>query len=66
VGCGIQTIGRPIAVIVSLLVLLVGPTLVTAVSAALGSRELAHYPSEVLDYAVQVFRSALSGCANSG
>ncbi|HEY4226343.1 MAG TPA: hypothetical protein VGM70_11060 [Pseudolysinimonas sp.] len=59
VWCGIQTVGRVIAVIVSLLVLLVGPTLVTAVSAALGSRVLAHYPSEMLDYAVQVFRSAL-------
>jgi hypothetical protein len=57
--CGIQTVGRVIAAILSLLLLWVGPTVLTAVSAALGSRILAHYPSEMLDYAVQVFRSAI-------
>jgi len=57
--CGIQTVGRVIAAIVSLLLLWVGPTIITAVSAALGSRVLARYPGEMLDYAVQVFRSAL-------
>jgi hypothetical protein len=57
--CGIRTVGRVIAAIVSLVLLWVGPTVITAVSAALGSRVLAHYPREMLDYAVQVFRSAL-------
>lgn len=57
--CGIQTVGRVIAAIVSLLLLWVGPTVLTAVSAAIGSRVLAHYPREMLDYGVGVFRSAL-------
>ena len=57
--CGINTVGRVIASIASLLLLWVGPTLVTAVSAAIGSRVLAQYPAEMLDYGVQVFRSAL-------
>jgi len=57
--CGIWTVGRVIAAIVSLLLLWVGPTVLTAVSAAIGSRVLAHYPREMLDYGVGVFRSAL-------
>jgi hypothetical protein len=57
--CGIATVGRVIAAIVSLALLRIGPTLVTAVSAAVGSRVLARYPSEMLDYGAQVFRSAL-------
>ena len=62
--CGITTagrvaIGRLIAAVASLLLLWVGPTLVTAVSAAVGSRVLAHYPGEMVEYGVQVFRSAL-------
>ena len=57
--CGITTIGRVIAVIAGLTLLWIGPSLVTAVSAALGSRVLARYPAEMLDYGVQVFRGAL-------
>ena len=57
--CGITTVGRVIAGVVSLAALWVGPTLVTAVSSAAGSRVLAPYPAEMLDYGVQVFRSAL-------
>ena len=57
--CGINSVGRVIAAVASLVLLWVGPTLVTAVSAALGSRLLAHYPSEMLDYGVGVFRMAL-------
>jgi hypothetical protein len=57
--CGVATAGRVIAAILSLALLWVGPTVVTAVTAALGSRVLAHYPREMVDYAVGVFRSAL-------
>jgi hypothetical protein len=57
--CGVATVGRVIAGILSLALLWVGPTVVTAVTAALGSRVLAHYPREMVDYAVGVFRSAL-------
>ncbi|MCU1439600.1 MAG: hypothetical protein JWP85_597 [Rhodoglobus sp.] len=56
---GVDTVGRVIAAIASLAILWVGPTLVTAVSAAAGSRVLARYPSEMLDYGVGVFRMAL-------
>jgi hypothetical protein len=56
---GVDSIGRIIAAIISLAVLWVGPTLVTAVNAAAGSRVLARYPSEMLDYGVGVFRMAL-------
>ena len=57
--CGVGTVGRVIAAIASLALLWIGPTLVIAVSAAVGSRVLAHYPAEMLDYGIQVFRSAL-------
>ena len=57
--CGVNTVGRVIAAIASLGLLWAGPALVTAVSAALGSRVLGHYPSEMLDYGAGVFRMAL-------
>ncbi|QHC60181.1 hypothetical protein [Rathayibacter sp. VKM Ac-2760] len=57
--CGVLSVGRVIAWIVSLAVLWVGPVLVTAVSAAAGSRVLARHPLEMLDYAQAVFTSAL-------
>lgn len=57
--CGVQGVGRAIAAVVSLGILWVGPTLVTAVSSALGSRVLLPYPSEMLDYGVSIFRNAL-------
>lgn len=59
VWCGVSSVGRMIAAVVSLVVLWVGPALVTGVSAAAGSRVLAPYPSEMLDYGAGVFRSAL-------
>jgi hypothetical protein len=58
--CGIGTVGRVIAAIIGLVLLWVGPAVVTAVSAAIGSRVLAHYPSQMLDFGVSVFRSALT------
>lgn len=57
---GVNTIGRIVAAIASLAMLWVGPTLITAVSAATGTRVLAKYPGEMVDYAVGVFRMALS------
>jgi hypothetical protein len=57
--CGIKTAGRAVAAIVSLIVLCVGPILVTAVSAAIGTRVLAPYPAEMLDYGLGVFRMAI-------
>jgi len=56
---GIRTVGRAIAAAVALLLLIVGPTLIIAVSNAAGSRVLARYPLEMLDYGIGVFRSAL-------
>ncbi len=57
--CGLATIGRVAGAIASFLALWIGPTLFTAVSAAVGTRVLAAYPAEMLDYGVQVFFSAL-------
>jgi hypothetical protein len=56
---GVNTIGRVIAAVGSLGLLWIGPTLVTAISAAAGTRVLAPYPAEMLEYGVGVFRSAL-------
>ncbi|MEL4317378.1 hypothetical protein WJX64_00005 [Leifsonia sp. YIM 134122] len=57
--CGISTVGRVAAALGSLVILWVGPVLITAVTSAAGSRVLAPHPSEMLDYAAQVFRMAL-------
>lgn len=59
VWAGVSTVGRAIAGIVSLVLLVVGPVLVTAISSAAGSRVLLPYPAEMLDYGLSVFRSAL-------
>lgn len=57
---GIGSIGRVIAAIIGLLMLWFGPTLVTAVSSAVGSRVLLTYPSEMLDQGFGVFRMAIA------
>ncbi|SMH50938.1 hypothetical protein SAMN06295885_3638 [Rathayibacter oskolensis] len=57
--CGLTSVVRALAWAVSLVLLWVGPTLVTAVSSAAGSRVLAPYPLEMLDYGSQVFTTAL-------
>lgn len=57
--CGILTVGRVIGALASLLLLWVGPTIITTISAALGSRILLHDPRQMLDYGVEVFRSAI-------
>jgi hypothetical protein len=58
--CGVRSVGRVIAVIAGLLLLWVGSAAVIAANNALGSRLLAHYPAEMFDQAIGVFRSALA------
>lgn len=57
--CGLTSVGRVLAWVASLAILWVVPTLFTAVSSAAGTRSLAPYPLEMLDYGSQVFRTAL-------
>jgi hypothetical protein len=57
--CGVGTVGRAIAAFVSLLLLWLTPALVTAITSAAGTRVLTPYPSEMAEYAVQVFFLAL-------
>lgn len=57
--CGFRTIGRVVAVVVSIAALWIGPAFFTAVGNAAGSRNLAHNPLEMLDYGVGVFWAAL-------
>lgn len=52
---GFRTIGRGIAVFVSLLILHIGPALITAVSSAAGTRALARNPGELIEHGVRVF-----------
>jgi hypothetical protein len=58
--CGFRTAGRLAAVVVSLAALWIGPAFFTAVSAAAGTRILAPYLSEMAEYGLQVFVSALT------
>lgn len=57
--CGLGTVGRVIAAVVSLLLLWIGPAIMTGVTNAAGSRVLASAPAEMLDYAARVTGSAL-------
>jgi hypothetical protein len=57
---GVNTVGRVIAALFGLVLLWVGPALITAVSMAAGSRVLAKDPPEMIDYAVGVFGMALT------
>ncbi|WP_022888634.1 hypothetical protein [Agromyces italicus] len=57
---GVGTVGRVAAALASLVILWVGPALITAVSAAAGTRVLAREPAEMLDYARRVFGMALT------
>ncbi|MWB98109.1 hypothetical protein [Agromyces seonyuensis] len=57
--CGLATVGRAIAAVVSLALLWVLPALITGVWNAFGSRVLLRYPDELVDQLVGVFRSAL-------
>ena len=57
--CGISTVGRVITAFVALAAVMIGPAFATAVSSAAGTRVLARYPSEMVEYGVQVFQLAL-------
>lgn len=56
---GVNTVGRVIAAVASLLLLWITPALLTAVANAVGSRVLARYLGEMLDYGLSVFGAAL-------
>ncbi|MBD3940123.1 hypothetical protein IF188_00230 [Microbacterium sp. NEAU-LLC] len=56
---GVNTVGRVLAAVASLALLWVVPAGMTGVSAAAGTRVLAHDVRGMIDYAVNVFRMAL-------
>ena len=56
---GVNTVGRVLAAAFALLALWVAPAVMTAISNAVGSRALARYPAEMLDYGLDVFGMAL-------
>ncbi|WP_210505731.1 hypothetical protein [Naasia sp. SYSU D00057] len=56
--CGFRSVGRVLAAASALLLLWLGSAAITAVSAAAGTRVLAPYPAEMLDYAAGVFLMA--------
>ena len=58
VWCGVGTPGRIVAAVVSLVLLWILPVLITAVTAAVGTRVLATRPDAMIEYAGLVFRSA--------
>ncbi|MFS0732324.1 hypothetical protein ABC304_10015 [Microbacterium sp. 1P10UB] len=58
--CGFRTVGRAIAVVVSLAALWIGPAFFTGVSNAAGMRVMAAYPAEMAEFGIQVFLSALT------
>jgi hypothetical protein len=57
--CGIATVGRVIAAITAVAAVVIGSAFATGVTSALGTRVLARFPGEMLDYGVQVFLQAL-------
>jgi hypothetical protein len=57
--CGIRTVGRVVAALTALTAVVIGAALATAVTAAAGTRVLARYPAEMLDYGLQVFEQVL-------
>ncbi|MDY0910692.1 hypothetical protein [Microbacterium sp. CFBP9034] len=56
---GLNTVGRVVAALASLVLLWIVPALITGVTSAAGSRVLAHEPQQMIEYAVQVFSAAL-------
>lgn len=56
---GANTVGRVIAAAASLVMLWITPALLTAMANAIGSRVLARYLGEMLDYGIRVFGMAL-------
>lgn len=58
--CGFRTLGRALAAVTCLLILWIGPALMTAISAAVGTRVLARHPGEMLEYGAGVFALVLA------
>ncbi|QEW01916.1 hypothetical protein [Microbacterium lushaniae] len=56
---GVSSPGRVVAALASLIVVWVAPAAITGVSSAAGSRVLASDPAAMIEYALQVFASAL-------
>lgn len=56
---GVRSAGRVAAAIASLLLLWIAPAAITGISSAAGSRVLASDPLAMIEYALQVFASAL-------
>lgn len=56
---GVNTVGRVVAAVVGLTLLWIAPAAMTGISNAAGSRVLARYPLEMIDYGVSVFGMAL-------
>lgn len=57
---GVRTPGRIAAAVFAAVALWVGPALITAVTAAAGTRVYARYPAEMRDYGLGVFQQALA------
>jgi hypothetical protein len=58
--CGVDSTRRILAAVVAITAVVVGPALATAVTSAAGARVLARYPSEMIEYGVQVFQLAIT------
>ncbi|WP_062135393.1 hypothetical protein [Demequina aestuarii] len=58
--CGVATVRRAVASVVSLLALWIVPSAVVAFNYAVGSRIYLQYPSELIPAGTQVFRSSLT------
>lgn len=56
---GVDTVGRVIAAVATVILVWVAPALLTGVSSALGTRVYANSPGDMLDYGVNVFGMAL-------
>lgn len=56
---GVDTVGRVIAAVATVILVWVAPALLTGVSSALGTRVYANNPGDMLDYGVNVFGMAL-------
>jgi len=56
---GVSSPGRVVAALTSLIVVWVAPAAITGISSAAGSRVLASDPAAMIEYALQVFASAL-------
>jgi len=59
IWCGVRSVGRVLAWVVSLLLLWIVPALITAVSSVAGSRVILRDPADAVDTAQAIFAAAL-------